>query len=173
MPDQESYAKFTDENGRMVAGQFKTKLDVLAGQIQDTIVRIGVADSSQVEKAKIHEIGTSHTMEFEEDGIKYKVKGVPARSFIRMPLSLFLPAALEEAHAFIDEHDNNVDAQKIGEALGQVGVEVIHEAFESQGFGQWLGHQSSEYKEYNDNPVLDKTGKLKNSIDYEVIHKGE
>lgn len=173
LPDQESYAKFTDERGRAVAGQFKTRLDVLAGQIQDTIVRIGVTDSSQVEKAKIHEFGTNHVMEFEDEGIKYKVKGVPARSFIRMPLSLFLPSALQEIDSLIDEHDNNINAQKIGEALGEVGVEVIKEAFASQGFGQWPSHKSEAYKEHNDNPVLDKTGKLKNSIGYEIIHKGE
>ena len=171
MPDQESYAKFTDENGKIVAGQFKTRLDVLAAQIQDTVVRIGVTDSTQVEKAKIHEFGTSHTMTFEEDGKQYKIKGVPARSFIRMPLSLFLPKALAEADTFIEGHEGKIDAQKIGDALGEVGVEVIQEAFASQGFGQWPSHLSEAYKENNDNPVLDKTGKLKHSIGFETIKK--
>lgn len=171
MPDQESYAKFTDENGRIVTGQFKTRLDVLAAQIQDTVVRIGVTDATQVEKAKIHEFGTSHTMTFEEDGKQYKIKGVPARSFIRMPLSLFLPKALAEADTFIEGHEGKIDAQQIGDALGEIGVEVIQEAFASQGFGQWPSHLSEAYKENNDNPVLDKTGKLKHSIGFETIKK--
>lgn len=171
MPNQEAYARFTDENGRIVAGQFKTRLDVFAAQIQDKVVRIGIKDASQVEKAKIHELGTNHVMHFEEDGIKYKVKGVPARSFIRMPLSLFLPSALEEVKNLSVEKNGEIDTEAIAQALGETGVEVIREAFASQGFGQWPDHLSKAYKEHNDNPVLDRTGKLKNSVDFEVINK--
>lgn len=171
LPRQEAYARFTDEKGRIIAGQFKTRLDVFAAKINDTVVRVGVNDPSQVEKAIIHEIGTNHTMTFEEDGKVYKVKGVPARSFIRMPLALFLPRALEEIK-LINPEDGEVDFEEIAKALGETSVEVIHDAFESQGFGNWLPHQNPEYAKENDNPVLDRTGKLKNSIDYEVINKG-
>lgn len=171
MPDQESYARFTDENGRMVKGQFNTRLDVFAAKIQDTVVRIGITDASQVEKAKLHELGSNKTMEFEEDGHKYKIKGVPARSFLRMPLGLFLPKALAEVQTLSNQNDGEVDAESIAQSIGEIGVEVVHEAFASQGFGQWPSHISEKYKEENDNPVLDKTGKLKNSISFEVINK--
>ena len=170
LPNQEAYARFTDENGRTVAGQFKTQLDVFAAKIENTVVRIGVKDPSQVQKAMIHELGTHHTMTFEEDGKQYTVKGVPARSFIRMPLALFLPKALE-AIKIIEPENGEVDFEEIAKALGETGVEVIHEAFETQGFGEWPAHLSPEYAKDNDNPVLDKTGKLKNSIDYEIIDK--
>ena len=170
MPSQESYAKFTDENGRIVAGQFKTQLDVLAAKINKTVVRVGIKDASQVEQAKLHEFGSNRKMQFEEDGIKYNIKGVPARSFLRMPLGLFLPKALQEVNMAV-EQEADFNVEQVAEAIGTTSVEVIHEAFDSQGFGQWLPHQSEEYIKHNDNPVLDKTGKLKNSIDFEIIER--
>lgn len=170
LPNQEAYARFTDESGKIMAGQFKTRLDVFAAKVNNTVVRVGVNDPSQVEKAVLHELGTNHTMTFEEDGKKYKIKGLPARSFIRMPLALFLPKALEEIK-LINPESEEVDFEEIAKALGETSVEVIHDAFESQGFGNWLPHKNPEYAKDNDNPVLDRTGKLKNSIDYEVINK--
>ena len=170
MPSQESYARFTDENGRIISGQFKTQLDVLAAKINKTVVRVGTKDASQVEKAKLHEFGSNKFIEFEEEGKHYKIKGVPARSFLRMPLGLFLPKALESIDMAVEENvDFNIE--QVATALGQTSVEVVHEAFDSQGFGQWLPHQNEKYAENNDNPVLDKTGKLKNSIDFEIIER--
>lgn len=170
MPNTEAYARFTDENGRIIAGQFKTRLDVFAAKFEDMVVRIGITDASQVEKAKLHEFGSNSPIKFVDDGKEYKVKGVPARSFIRTPLSLFLPEAIESVKIATSQ-DIQFDPEEIANILGQTGVEVINEAFETQGFGQWLPHQSKEYAKNNDNPVLDKTGKMRNSINYEVINK--
>ena len=172
MPDQEAYARFTDENGKTVAGQFKTKLDVFAAKMGNMAVRVGVTDAEQVPKAMIHEMGTYHPITFEEGDKKYTVKGVPARSFIRMPLALFLPKAIEEVKILEDDVGNDkINYEAIANALGEASVEVIQEAFDTQGFGNWLPHQSKEYAENNDNPVLDKTGALRNSIGYEIIER--
>ena len=170
MPDREYYARFTDEKGRIIAGQFKTRLDVFAAKIGNTVVRVGITDPGQVPKAMLHEFGSYRPITFEEDGKQYTVKGVPARSFLRMPLTLFLPKATKEIR-IIESDNERLNYEAIANALGEASVEVIHEAFESQGFGNWLPHQSKEYAKDNDNPVLDKTGKLKNSIGYEVIEK--
>lgn len=170
MPNTEAYARFADENGKIIAGQFKTRLDVFVAKFEDMVVRIGITDASQVEKAKLHEFGSNSPIKFVDDGKEYKVKGVPARSFIRTPLSLFLPEAIESVKIAISQ-DIQFDPEEIANILGQTGVEVINEAFETQGFGQWLPHQNKEYTKNNDNPVLDKTGKMRNSINYEVINK--
>ena len=170
MPNTETYARFTDENGRIIAGQFKTRLDVFAAKFQDTVVRVGITDASQVEKAKLHEFGSNSPIKFEDNGKTYKIKGVPARSFIRTPLSLFLPEAIESVK-MLNSQDVQFDPEEVANILGQTSVEVINEAFETQGFGQWLPHQNEEYAKDNDNPVLDKTGKMRNSIGYEIINK--
>lgn len=169
LPD-EAYARFTDENGKIIAGQFKTRLDVFAAKFEDMVVRVGITDASQVEKAKLHEFGTNRVMRFEDDGEEIKVKGLPARSFIRMPLSLFLPEAIESVKIATGQ-GIKFNPEKVAEILGQTSVEVINDAFETQGFGQWIDHQSPQYIAHNDNPVLDKTGKMRNSIGYEVTSK--
>lgn len=170
MPNNEAYARFTDDQGRIIKGQFKTRLDVFAAKINNIVVRVGIKDASQVAKAILHEFGSYRRIEFEDEGKKYNIKGVPARSFIRMPLSLFLPKALEEVEA-IDSNTVEQASEEIGRAIGETSIEVIHKAFDTQGFSQWLSHQSKEYSKDNDNPVLDKTGKLKSSIDFEIIDK--
>ena len=170
MPNNEAYARFTDEKGKIVKGQFKTRLDVFASKIENIVTRVGITDASQIQKAMLHEFGSYHRIEFEDEGKKYNIKGVPARSFIRMPLKLFLPKALEEVK-ILATNDVKTIPEEVSRAIGETSVEVIHEAFNTQGFGQWLSHQNEEYAKDNDNPVLDKTGKLKNSISFEVIDK--
>lgn len=172
MPNNEAYAKLIGEDGKQVdASEVNHYLDSVIKKFSTKALRVGITDASQIEKAKLHEFGSRQKIEFEEEGKKYNVKGVPTRSFIRMPLKLFLPPLIEQNSEAIKRFRGRKAVENIMSMVGDSCVEVIHEAFNTQGFGQWIDHQSESYKEDNDNPVLDKTGKLKNSIGYEIVDK--
>lgn len=172
MPNNEAYAKLIGEDGKQVdASRVNHYLDNVIKEFSSKVLRVGVTDPSQVEKAKLHEFGSRQKIEFEEEGKKYNIKGVPTRSFIRMPLKLFLPSLIEQNSESIKRFRSPKAVENLMSMVGDSCIEVIHEAFDTQGFGQWIEHQSESYKKDNDNPVLDRTGQLKNSIGYEIVDK--
>ena len=127
------------------------------------------------EIANLHEYGSQHERSFNYKGNIIKIKGVPTRSFLRMPLRVkklkivgdkeymkkYVMYALQTGHV-------NVPL----EIMGHQAEAVIQDAFDSQGFGQWDKNINKEYiaLKGSDTPLID-TGFLRQSITSKVSKK--
>lgn len=96
-------------------------------------------------------------------------KAVPARSFLRMPLTEKLAGALDKSE-FIDKYLIN-EIIKVGRAtyllkrIGFVAVGVIQKAFGSEGFGNWT---PSIMKWKKNKQTMVESGQLMKSIRSEL-----
>ena len=122
--------------------------------------------------AMLHEFGSQTARSFSYKGSIIKIKGIPTRSFLRMPLRVkklkvvgdkelmrrYVIYALETGHA-------NVPL----EIMGRQAETVIQNAFDSQGFGQWDKNINEEYIKLkgSDTPLID-TGFLRQSVTSKV-----
>ncbi len=127
------------------------------------VARIGIlgkspardGGKSNAQIGAMHEFGTS---------------SLPQRSFLRIPLSDNLGAALESSGAF--DKDVLKDVLKLGtltpwvKKMAIVAEGIVAEAFESGGFGKWppsnMAHKKNQM-------TLVETAQLRNSITSEVI----
>lgn len=127
-------------------------------------VRIGVLgdkDARQGTEKTNAEIGAKH---------EFGLDGMPQRSFLRMPLNNFLMNYIEKNKGF----DEDVLSKVIKEGsirvwvgmVGGIAEEVVQEAFNSGGFGQWKP-SNMEHKKVQ--LTLVETQQLRNSISSEVI----
>lgn len=110
------------------------------------------------EYAKYHEFGTAN---------------IPKRSFLRVPLDLFLNSSLEADDRF-DENllkktvrDGNMNAW--GEIVAEDALEVIQDGFSTGGYGQWAPLAPSTLKAKGTDEILVDTELLRNSIVAEVV----
>lgn len=93
---------------------------------------------------------------------------IPPRSFLEMPLRLYLADYLLKKKAFsqeaIDEAVKNGTLLDLAKKVGIVAEEVIQQAFATRGFGQWKPNAPSTIKSKgSDSPLID-TGELRRSI---------
>lgn len=106
-----------------------------------------------------------------EIGVKheYGLDGMPIRSFLRMPLMNYLQKFMEKNGAFDKKAMDEVIKQKsifgFMEKIGITAVEVVNEAFNTGGFGQWKPSNMERKKVHQ---TLVETQQLRNSITYEV-----
>ena len=125
--------------------------------------------------AMLHEFGSQRARSFNYKGKHIKIKGVPTRSFIRMPLRTrklkvvgdkeymkkYVMYALQTGHV-------NVPL----EIMGHQAEAVIQGAFDSGGYGQWDKNINKEYiaLKGSDTPLID-TGFLRQSVTSKVSKK--
>ena len=104
----------------------------------------------------LHEFGTEH---------------MPIRSFLRMPLTDYLPKKIEEQGLF--GKDELKAVMKEGSTtpwlkrLAVLAEATIAEAFATGGFGKWAPWKNPNYKN-DDNRILVDTRQLRDSISSEV-----
>lgn len=116
-----------------------------------------------------------------ELGLPPKPKGssdgyihIPVRSFLQMPLTR-KNAVLKELKKQIGDIEEFAywltktgDLKTLAIMLGAAAKEVILQAFETQGFGQWPPNSEYTIAIKGSNKPLEDEGSLKNSIDFEV-----
>jgi hypothetical protein len=99
--------------------------------------------------------------------------GVPMRSFLRMPLQMYLQKYLENNKAFTKEALAKVIKDKSIipwiKNLGVTAEQVVLDAFEFQGWGHWppLSPRTMEQKKVH--MILTETQQLRNSITHKVV----
>lgn len=134
---------------------------VVVGILGDKDARRGSGKKSQTSNATVgavHEFGSP-------------ARNIPVRSFLRVPIADNLQKYLEQAGAF--DEDTFKKVMKEGsyvpwlKKVGAVGVKVVLDAFDTQGFGKWPSWKNPSYSNRN-GAVLDDTGQLKSSISFEV-----
>lgn len=100
-------------------------------------------------------------------------RGLPQRSFLRMPLALKLNEQLQDRGAF-----DNVAAKHVIEAkslkpwmkkVGLSAVAVILDAFDSSGFGNWPSLKQSTMNKKKTKQILVETQQLRDSITSRVV----
>lgn len=106
----------------------------------------------------IHEFGTTK---------------IPQRSFLRVPISTMLQKKMESSGAFdSDVLKQVVKSGTITPWLKKIAIlaeSIVHEAFETGGFGKWPKWKTPGYKNEG-NRLLWDTGQLQDSINSEVVN---
>ena len=162
--------KGLQELQKNMAERYYTKVGILAGKASQ--LHAG-GNQTMVEIGLQHEFGVMKSRSFVYKGEKVTVKGVPARSFLRMPLDL---KGKEVVKNFVADKEKikkiiiTEGMKPLSDKLGILAEGVIQEAFETAGFGQWERNINKHYiaLKGSDQPLID-TGALRRSITYKVI----
>ncbi len=93
---------------------------------------------------------------------------IPARSFLRVPLTLYLSKYLKEKKSFakkeVEKAAKTGKLLELAQKIGIVAEEVIQEAFNTSGFGNWAPNAPYTVEmKGSDKPLID-TGELRRSI---------
>lgn len=150
-----------------VADNYYAKVGILAGKAQQQHKNTTIKN---VDLGLVHEFGSVS-------------KNIPARSFLRMPLELKqeIIVAYLKAHGHeVSEAMTKKELKKIIAQLGIKAEEIIQEAFETNGFGEWAPHKEStetarkkklktkKAKEQYIASILVNTGQLRRAITSKV-----
>jgi hypothetical protein len=146
----------------------KQLIRAFKGQVPSA--RVGILGS------KTRKIGGGEELSNAEIGAAHEygspARGLPVRSFLRMPLGMYLGTYLEQSHAFDREAIKKViDEGSIRQYVARIGIvaeEVVQDAFDTGGFGHWKPSKM-EFKSVKQ--TLVETQQLRNSITSEVIER--
>lgn len=129
-------------------------------------IRVGILGNAMRANSGVTnaQIGAAH---------EFGTEKIPARSFLRMPLTTRLPLKLKSAG--IDakrliEHAENGDMSGFVNKIGIAAQATILEAFDTGGFGTWqaLKPEIIARKTDNQTQILVETTQLRDSVSYEV-----
>lgn len=138
----------------------------------DYRIRVGIMGSKATRKNGKGGLTNAEIGFINEFGKMTGKRRIPPRSFLNMPLRLYLADYLLEKKAFsqkeIDKAVKNGTLFDLAKKVGIVAEEVIQEAFATRGFGNWKENRPSTIKKKgSDSPLID-TGELRRSITSEV-----
>lgn len=93
---------------------------------------------------------------------------IPARSFLSVPLTLYLSKYLKEKKSFarkeVEKATKTGKLLQLAQKIGIVAEEVIQSAFDTRGFGNWAPNAPYTIAQKgSDSPLID-TGELRRSI---------
>ena len=152
------------------------------GVLGDYAGRIPGASGTEREKSDLtnpqlgmwHEFGTFRSRKGVAGEMGPTKVAVPERSFLRMPLWLKLPAAIQ-AMGNANKWDEFISSNGIVKFLDTVGFEaigIIRDAFKTGGFGNWKALSKSTISRKGNSVILKETGQLSRSITYAVVARG-
>lgn len=120
-----------------------------------------------------HEFGSVSPQTFNYKGESVTVSGVPARSWLRVPVKKAMSnKGVLNDMARLKVLEELQNGKYEGNALEFIGIECtneIKEAFASEGYGQWDKNINQKYIELKggDRPLID-TGMLWQAVEYEI-----
>lgn len=156
------------------------KLKKVVDEYKKHYVKIGVLGGNEPDGtpcAQIgleHEMGTVGTKTFDYKGQKVTVKGVPARSWLRVPVKEALKGGLYIEQLKSRVVEDLVDKEYTGKGFELMGThlkEGILDAFANHGAnGEWEKNISKKYiaLKGSDTPLIDSDNFV-HAVDYEVI----
>lgn len=96
-------------------------------------------------------------------------RNIPQRSFLRMPIEKKFRNKIVRNSKFKDAVQRmNID--EINGHIGETSVAIVHEAFGTGGFGEWVPLSPETIKRKGSDMILVDTGDLEHSITYEDLH---
>lgn len=142
-----------------IGGAYYARVGILgsdAGEIHDT--DSGLTNS---EVGLINEFGS-------------ETRGIPARSFLRMPLETQQDTLIQtlDTGAVKDAIEQG-DTKQVYKILGFAAEQIVKDAFNTGGFGNWKGNADSTIARKGEDRPLIETGTLQRSITSDVVKKGE
>lgn len=137
---------------RAFNGQYSIKVGIMGSKAAR---KNGDTEKTNAEIGFINEFGSPR-------------RHIPARSFLRMPLTLYLGEYLKNKKSFSDEAIDlaikSGQLLQLAEKIGLTAEEVVQEAFATRGFGQWVPNAPYTVEQKgSDSPLID-TGELRRSI---------
>lgn len=104
---------------------------------------------------------------------------IPARSFLQMPLERkgelmkrLKEHGFKQVDALIDHITETGDFESLGIILGNIAVELIQEAFDTSGWGEWEPNSPLTIENKGSaKPLIDKA-RMRGAITYEVNNNG-
>jgi len=150
-----------------------TGLDALLNNIKDASnmhVKVGILKESASRNGG--ELNNARIGNFHEQELGSMSKGLPQRSFLKMPLEFKgkeIAEYLEKNHESIMK-DLTLDkgVRRIYFKVGTKAKLIIKDAFFTGGFGQWTPLKASTIKRKNNNLILVDTGQLEKSIRFRL-----
>ena len=133
-----------------------------AARRQDGTRQSAIPDNPSL--GAIHEFGLSFS----------RVRGqstttIPRRSFLEMPLSLVLgPKILRGGILWINELVNHGSQYTLA-LLGMLGEDVVQEAFNTGGFGQWPALAPETIRRKRSARILIETNQLRKAVSSRVV----
>lgn len=156
------------------------KLKKVVDEYKKHYVKIGVLGGNEPDGtpyAQIgleHEMGTVGTKTFDYKGQKVTVKGVPARSWLRVPVKEALKGGLYIEQLKSRVVNDLVDKEYTGDGFRIIGENLqkdIQDAFGTHGAnGEWEKNISKKYiaLKGSDTPLIN-SGRFLGAVKYEVI----
>ena len=97
-------------------------------------------------------------------------KNIPARSFIRMPLSQEMPKVIGRFKKSIEKAlKEQSRLYQLYNNLGITAKSIILSSFYTSGFGNWQPNKPSTIRRKGSSKPLIDTGRLRQSINYEIV----
>jgi len=98
-------------------------------------------------------------------------KGIPARSFLYMPLSLKLPGAISKVGPGVMKSltANNIKIAYAG--LGVLAENIVQTGFATHGYGKWAPNAPSTVRQKKSSRPLIDTAQLRRSVTSTVVTK--
>jgi hypothetical protein len=97
-------------------------------------------------------------------------EGTPKRSFLRMPLMERLPVKItSQADTLRAVVEGQAPGFTLAEAIGELAVETVQEAFDTSGFGEWPANSPSTVAWKGSTQPLIDSHQLRESIQSEVV----
>lgn len=149
--------KFDNSGFKIIKEALSDKYKVRVGVLGSKATQSHGEGATNVEIGSIHEFGSVS-------------RGIPPRSFLRMPLELKI---WDWVKANKDHYYEMLKINKLRKwyvALGFAAEDIIDQAFTTRGFGNWLPLKKKTIeRKGSDMPLLD-TGQLRRSISNKVLN---
>lgn len=145
-----------------ISGDFSKLEGILADLLADHHVDIGILDG------EVHPDGDGQTIATIGAHNEFGVfsKNLPARSFLRMPITLQIEDIKDSVRLNAKANILDQNVKGIFEDMGAAAVEVVREAFDTQGWGQWPDNAPYTIAKKGRNEPLVDTGVLRDKIDW-------
>lgn len=142
-----------------IGGEYVARVGVIgsaAGEVHD-------AESGLTNAALglIHEFGSDSN-------------NIPARSFLRMPLEAQQDKLMQTLDTgSVKESIESGDIKQVYKILGFSAEQIVKDAFNTGGFGNWKANAPSTIAQKGSDKPLINTGTLQRSITSDVVKRGE
>lgn len=155
------------------ADEYRVKVGIIGGKA-GKVHKGGFLTNAEI--GYKHEFGELKSSTFKYKGKKITIKGLPQRSFLRMPMTLkgreITKKLKSQKLKIMEMIVKNQSLEPVLERVGILAENIVQEAFATSGFGQWAKNINPEYVKLkgSDTPLID-TGQLRRSISSKVYKK--
>ena len=147
---------------------FKTQVGILGNRNARATISRASTGKAKVTDNETLSTATNAYIGFVHEFGSYTAK-IPERSFLRVPLMLFLGTAINEASGKINKAIEMADVARAYAILGIAAEKVIQEGFASGGYGAWPKLKPMTIARKGSSAILIDSGQLRKAITSKVV----